>query len=114
MVKRCIEEYGFYGVKLNGAQNNYIIDSDDLAMPVIEEIAKLGKPIAFHIGPDEYENTHPLRAARVAGLYPEIPIIMIHMGMDSDDMVSSVIPEADRRKIMGGNLLRTLGIAEPE
>jgi uncharacterized protein len=94
MVKRCIEEYGFYGVKLNGAQNHYIIDSDDLAMPVIEEIAKYGKPIAFHIGPDEYENTHPLRAARVAKLFPDIPIFMIHMGMDSEDMVASVIREA--------------------
>ena len=170
MVKRCIEEYGFHGVKLNGAQNNYIIDSEDLAMPVIEEIAKRNMPIAFHIGPDAYENTHPLRAARVASLFPEIPIIMIHMGMDSAEMVSSVIREAkshpnlillgsatkpenvltavqelgadrvcygsdhpfrmmhvcramteavidelppeDQRLIMGGNLLRTLGIEE--
>ena len=170
MVKRCLEEYGFYGVKLNGAQNNYIIDSDDLAMPVIEEIAKRNKPIAFHIGPDAYENTHPLRAARVASLFPEIPIIMVHMGMDSAEMVSSVIREAknhpnlillgsatkpenvlnavqelgadrvcygsdhpfrmmhvcramteavidelpseDQRLIMGGNLLRTLGIED--
>ena len=170
MVKRCIEEYGFYGVKLNGAQNNFIIDSESLAMPVIEEIAKYGRPIAFHIGPDAYENTHPLRAARVASLFPEIPILMIHMGMDSDDMVASVIreakthpnmvligsqtkpenlldaiselgaervcygsdhpfrtmhvcramteamidgfPETDRRLVMGGALLRTLGIGE--
>ena len=94
MVKRCIDEYGFYGVKLNGAQNNYLIDSEELAMPVIEEIAKRNKPIAFHIGPDAYENTHPLRAARIAELYPETPIIMIHMGMDSSEMVSSVIREA--------------------
>ena len=170
MVKRCVEEYGFYGVKLNGAQNDFIIDSEDLAMPVVEAIAKLGKAIAFHIGPDAYENTHPLRASRIASLYPEVPIIMIHMGMDSEEMVASVIreaiihtnmiliasqtkpenalraiaelgadrvcfgsdhpfrmmhvcramteaaidelPEADRRLIMGGNLLRTLGIVD--
>lgn len=100
MVRRCIEEYGFYGVKLNGAQNNYIIDSDELALPVVEEIAKLGKPVAFHIGSDAYENTHPLRAARVAQLFPEIPVLMVHMGMDDRDMVSSVIREAKRHPNM--------------
>src|SRR5450830_449744 len=26
MVKKCVYEYGFFGVKLNGAQNSYFID----------------------------------------------------------------------------------------
>src|SRR5215510_14748469 len=27
-VKRCLEEYGFYGIKINGSQNKHNIDSE--------------------------------------------------------------------------------------
>ena len=94
MVKVCTEEYGFYGVKLNGAQNNYRIDDRELVLPVIDAIAKSGKTLALHIGPDAYENTHPLRAEKIAKLYPELPILMIHMGMTDADMTAAVVEVA--------------------
>lgn len=78
--RRCVEEYGFFGVKLNGAQNGYVIDDPILALPVVEEIAKLGVILALHIGADAYEQTHPTRAGHIAELYPELPVLMIHMG----------------------------------
>jgi len=80
MVKRCVVEYGFLGVKLNGAQNEYYIDDPQLALPVIEEIAKTGKAIAFHTGADSYEHTHPFRVAKIAKMYPELPVLAAHMG----------------------------------
>jgi predicted TIM-barrel fold metal-dependent hydrolase len=79
-IKRCIYEYGFYGVKLNGAQNNYYIDDPVMALPLIEEIAKTGKILAFHVGADFFEQTHPFRVGKIAKMYPELQIIMIHMG----------------------------------
>lgn len=79
-IKRCVEEYGFYGVKLNGAQNNFYIDSKELALPLIEEIAKSGAILAFHIGTDAYEATHPFRLAKIARRFPETQILCIHMG----------------------------------
>jgi predicted TIM-barrel fold metal-dependent hydrolase len=79
-VRRCVEEYGFYGVKMNGAQNSYVIDDAALALPVVEEIARTGKILALHIGADAYEETHPARAGHIADLYPELRILMIHMG----------------------------------
>lgn len=94
MVKLCTEEYDFYGVKLNGAQNYYYIDDETLALPVIEEIAKTGKMLAFHIGPDAYERTHPLRARKIAMRYPEMPILMVHMGMTDWDMNRAVVEVA--------------------
>ena len=94
MVRVCTEDYGFYGVKLNGAQNDYTIDDPTLALPVIEEIAKTGKILAFHIGPDAYERTHPLRARKVAELYPELAILMVHMGMTDWDMNRAVVEVA--------------------
>ena len=75
----CLDEYGFKGVKLNGAQNEYFIDSPE-ALRVCEQIAKRGKMIAFHIGTDYPNHTNPHRAAVVANEFPETPIVMIHMG----------------------------------
>lgn len=94
MVKVCTEEYGFYGVKMNGAQNNYTIDDPEIALPVAEAIARTGKMIAFHIGPDAYERTHPFRAARIARMYPEMPVLMVHMGMTDRTMNEVVIEMA--------------------
>ena len=79
-IRRCIEEYGFYGVKLNGAQDNYYLDDKDMSLPLIEEIAKLGKIVAFHCGSDFFEETHPFRIGKIAKMYPETQFIMIHMG----------------------------------
>jgi predicted TIM-barrel fold metal-dependent hydrolase len=77
-IRRCFEEYGFYGIKFNGAQDDYVID--DLAMPFIEKAAAYGKPIAFHVGADFYENTHPYRLGRIAARLPETQFLMVHMG----------------------------------
>lgn len=79
-IKRCYEEYGFLGLKLNGAQDDYVIDDEELAMPVIEEAVGYGRPIAFHIGGDFPENTHPFRLGRIAERFPDHPFIMIHIG----------------------------------
>jgi predicted TIM-barrel fold metal-dependent hydrolase len=79
-VKRCVEEYGFYGVKLNGAQNSYYIDDPDISLPIVEEIAKTGKLLAFHVGSDAFEATHPFRVAKIARMYPQVQILMVHMG----------------------------------
>lgn len=96
MVKVCTEEYGLYGVKLNGAQNFYKVDDPELALPVIEEIARAGARLAFHIGPDAYERTHPLRAERIARMYPEMTILMVHMGMTNWEMNQAVVEVAAR------------------
>jgi len=79
-IRQCYEGYGFLGIKFNGAQDEYIIDDDRLAMPLVELAAGYGKPIAFHIGGDSPENTHPYRLRRIAQAFPEITFLMVHMG----------------------------------
>lgn len=78
--RRCIEEYGFYGVKLNGAQNSFFIDDPDLAVPVIEQVAASGRLLAFHVGADAPDHTHPFRVAKIARLFPDMTILCAHMG----------------------------------
>lgn len=78
-IARCFEEYGFYGIKFNGAQDEYVMDAPEV-LALIERAAAYRKPIGFHIGADYYENTHPYRLAKIAGRFPEITFLMIHMG----------------------------------
>ncbi len=79
-VRRCIEDHGLYGVKLNGAQNSFYVDDPALSLPLVEEVAARGSILAFHVGADAFEQTHPFRVAKVARLFPELPILMVHMG----------------------------------
>lgn len=78
--RRCIEEYGFYGIKLNGAQNSFYIDDAKMSLPLIEYIASMGTMLAFHIGTDAYEATHPYRMGKIARMFPDTPMFMIHTG----------------------------------
>jgi predicted TIM-barrel fold metal-dependent hydrolase len=78
-IKQCFEEYGLLGIKFNGAQDDYVID-DPAIMPFIEVATRYGKPVAFHIGSDFFENTHPYRLGHIAATFPETQFIMIHMG----------------------------------
>jgi uncharacterized protein len=79
-IRQSFEEYGFYGIKFNGAQDDYVIDDEKLVMPYLEEAARYGKVLAFHIGADFYENTHPYRLGNIAARFPETRFLMIHMG----------------------------------
>lgn len=79
-IKKCIYEYGFYGVKLNGAQNSFYIDDPVISLPLIKEIAQAGKILALHVGADAFEYTHPYRVGKIASIFPELKILAVHMG----------------------------------
>lgn len=79
-IRRCVDEYGFYGVKLNGAQNEFYIDDERLSLPLVEAVAATGKVLAFHIGTDAYEATHPYRLRKIAQHWPDLRILMVHLG----------------------------------
>lgn len=91
-IRRCIEDYGFWGIKFNGAQNNFYIDDPELSLPLIEAVVETGRLLAFHIGTDAYEETHPRRLGRIAKQYPQTTMLMIHMGgVGFHDLSSSAI-----------------------
>lgn len=90
-LRRCFEEYGFLGIKFNGAQDDYVID-DESVLPLIEQAAGYNKVIAFHIGSDAFENTHPWRLARIAARFPETEFLLIHIG-------GAALPSLDRAAV---------------
>ena len=96
---RCLYEYGFYGIKFNGSQNEHLNDDPDLVLPLVEEIARCGSVLALHTGADACENTHPLRVRNIAKRYPELRILMVHMGgASSSDLSLSAIEVAKECK----------------
>jgi uncharacterized protein len=79
-LKRCIEVYGVKGVKLNGARDGYYIDDPKLAWPLIDTIAAAGLVLSFHCGANDFEKTHPYRIAKISDKYPELRVMLVHMG----------------------------------
>lgn len=80
LIVRTFEEYDFAGIKFNGAQDDYVIDDPEAAMPYVELAASYGRPLAFHVGGDFPENTHPYRLRRIAEAFPENTFLLIHIG----------------------------------
>jgi predicted TIM-barrel fold metal-dependent hydrolase len=111
MARKCILQYGFHGVKLNGAQNDFFVDDPKLSLPLIEEIAKTGKLLAFHCGVDAYEKTHPFRIARIARQFPETQILCVHMGgvgfPDLSGAMIEMAQECPNLHLIGSMVLHT-------
>ena len=78
---------------------------------MIDAIAKAGSRLAFHIGSDAFEHTHPFRLAKIANRYPEIPILMVHMGgagvPDLSDAAIEVTAEHPNITIIGSGIQAT-------
>ena len=96
-LKRCIEVYGVKGIKLNGARDGYYIDDPALSLPLIDIIADAGIVLAIHCGANDFERTHPYRIAKISDRYPDLRIMIIHMGGSGEpNMHDAVIDFASR------------------
>lgn len=94
-IRKCVDDFGFLGVKLNGAQNDFYIDDDGLVSDVIDAIVETGKILAFHIGCDAFDKTHPYRLSKIAMKHPKARIIAVHMGgVGFHDLTDSMIDVA--------------------
>lgn len=94
-VEKYVCEYGFYGIKLNGAQNNFYVDDPTLSIPVMEKIAEARSILALHVGADAYDRTNPFRVGKIAKMFPDMQILMVHMGgVAHDDLTNAAIEVA--------------------
>ena len=121
-MRRCVEEYGMLGVKFNGAQNEYFVDRVEL-FPLYAWLAEARRAIAFHVGADAYEYTHPYRVAKVARRFPGMPVLVAHMGgAGAPDLSAATIEfagECPNMLLIGSNVgypkvrraIETLGAA---
>jgi predicted TIM-barrel fold metal-dependent hydrolase len=78
MAEICVRELGFLFVKMNPAQNEYQIDSEDV-VSVFSKIVELGGIPAFHFGGDT-PFTPAAGLEKLARIRPDHPVVGIHMG----------------------------------
>lgn len=123
LIRRSIEEYGFMGIKLNGAQNEFPIDSDYWSIPLVEEIARHQAIVAFHCGADVRDYTHPYRMRTVVKKFPDTHFFMIHMGgasfMDFSEAAIDVAAECPNITLIGSAirsipLIKAITVLGPE
>ena len=96
-LRRCIEEYGVRGVKLNGARDVYPIDDPELALPLVEAIHRAGLVLAVHCGPPDVEKTHPHRLDNLTRQFPTLPMLIVHMGGSGVPDVNRAVVACARR-----------------
>lgn len=74
---KCIGDWGFAGITLHPLEQGY--PADCLSVKRTCEIAaELRVPVAIHSSEDDV--AHPRRIGALAAAFPELPIIMYHMG----------------------------------
>lgn len=80
-LKRCINEWGMKGIKLQPVHHGYQIyggTHDALVNPIVEQAAKFKLPIIIHSG--AYAFGHPSFIGLLAGAFPEVTVIIAHCG----------------------------------
>jgi len=92
-LKRCIEEYGVKGVKINGARDGYYIDDPRLSLPLVQMSAEAGIAVAFHCGSNDFERTHPFRIAKISDLHPDLPVLVVHMGGSDKPTIQTAVTD---------------------
>ena len=78
--EETIDEYaekGFSAIKLNPLRHAYCADGD-VVFPIMEKAKTLGLPVCIHSGHPPY--SLPWQIGLLAEKYPDVKIMMIHMG----------------------------------
>jgi predicted TIM-barrel fold metal-dependent hydrolase len=76
-VKRAIDDWGFKGIKLHPLLHAFI-PCDDMVMPIMDLAKQFSIPVLFHSGHPPF--SLPWQIGEVAEEFPDVPIIMGHMG----------------------------------
>lgn len=77
-VRRSVREKGLRGLKLHPFLHGYSLAQHDLLDPIFEGCRDLGIPLVIH-GAGEWSNM-PLQFDEMARCFPEVTIVMAHMG----------------------------------
>ncbi|GIV79686.1 amidohydrolase family protein [Litorilinea aerophila] len=83
-LERCRTELGLRGIKLGANYQNFD-PLEPRALAIYERAQRYGLPILFHQGTSPVRNApirfaHPLLMDEIAARYPDLKIIMAHMG----------------------------------
>jgi predicted TIM-barrel fold metal-dependent hydrolase len=77
-LEKAVQQMGISGLKLHPRNEAYPINSKSLVHPLLEKASKLKIPIITHSGDNEF--CTPLQVTELAESFPDVTIIMGHMG----------------------------------
>lgn len=76
-LESCLSEYEFKGLMLDPEWENFTPDDRHLVYPLLETVRRFGVPVLFSSG---YAPAEPALFWRVADDFPEVPVVLGHMG----------------------------------
>lgn len=79
-LQEAIDKMGFSGLKLHPKNEAFSINSETLVHPLMEKAAKLRIPVLTHSGHSDF--CTPLLVSQLAESFPDVTLIMGHMGGD--------------------------------
>lgn len=92
-VRDAVKNHGFKAVKLHPLMHSYL-PNDECVFPIAELAGELDIPLMIHTGHPPY--SLPWSVAQLAELYPDITMVMIHMGHGNGMYVQSAIDMAKK------------------
>jgi len=93
LVKKSVKEWGFRGIKLHPLVHAFL-PTDAEVRPIVEFAGKQRIPVAIHSGHPPF--SLPWSIGELAELYPEVRIVMLHMGHAHGVYIKAAIDTAKR------------------
>jgi len=93
LVKQALDEWGFRGIKLHPLLNAFL-PTDDIVHPIMEEARRARVPVAIHSGHPPF--SLPWSIGELAEVYPDVRIVMLHMGHGHGVYIQAAINTARR------------------
>lgn len=92
-IREAVTNHGFKAVKLHPLSQAYL-PNDECVFPVAELARELDIPLMIHTGHPPY--SLPWSVGQLAELYPDVNMVMIHMGHGNGMYVQSAIDMAKK------------------
>jgi len=93
LVRESVKKWGFKGIKLHPLIHAFL-PTDKEVIPIVEFAAKERIPVAIHSGHPPF--SLPWSIGELAELYPEVRIVMLHMGHAHGVYIKAAIDTAKR------------------
>jgi predicted TIM-barrel fold metal-dependent hydrolase len=94
MLEMAVDKFGFVGVKMHPTFLAVPADDHDLVYPIMEKVKELKICAMIHSDPFLYGT--PWQIGLLAMDFPEVPVVMAHMGMVSIVYIDAAINMAKR------------------
>lgn len=93
LVRTAIQDWGFKGVKLHPLVHAFLPD-DEVVHPIMDEARRARVPVLVHSGHPPF--SLPWSIGELAERYPDVPVVMLHMGHGHGIYIQAAIRVARR------------------